>query len=94
MAATRDSLGMAMKATWCQVDGEGRNIFKDPATDSGTKKSARGLLAVFKNGEDFILKDQCTQEEEQLGLLKPVFQDGVLLKDYTLQEIRDRLLGG
>lgn len=41
---TRDTLGMAMKATYCEVDGKGIDIYKDPATDSGTKKSAKGLL--------------------------------------------------
>jgi nicotinamide phosphoribosyltransferase len=30
---SRDSLGFAMKATWCQVNGEGREIFKDPMPD-------------------------------------------------------------
>lgn len=39
---SRDSLGFAMKATWCQVNGEGREIFKDPKTDDGTKKSLSG----------------------------------------------------
>lgn len=38
---SRDSLGFAMKATWCQVNGEGREIFKDPKTDGGVKKSLK-----------------------------------------------------
>lgn len=41
---SRDSPGFAMKATWCQVNGEGREIFKDPKTDDGTKKSLKGLI--------------------------------------------------
>jgi nicotinamide phosphoribosyltransferase len=42
---TRDSLGMAMKATYGEVNGEGRVLYKDPVTGNG-KRSARGLLAV------------------------------------------------
>ena len=43
---TRDTFGFAMKATYGEVDGEGREIFKDPITDDGTKKSARGLVKI------------------------------------------------
>ena len=46
---SRDSLGFAMKATWCQVNGEGREIFKDPKTDSGMKKSLKGLIRVCQD---------------------------------------------
>jgi len=92
---TRDTFGFAMKATYGEVNGEGREIFKDPVTDDGTKKSAKGLLQIFKdeNGE-FQLKDQCTWEEEQGGELKEVFRDGKLLINQTLAEIRERLKQG
>lgn len=43
---TRDSYGMAMKATFGRVNGVNRHLFKDPVTDSGTKKSLRGLIRV------------------------------------------------
>ncbi len=76
-----------MKATYGEINGVGKEIYKDPKTDSGLKKSAKGLLQV-KNG---ILKDQCTWEEEQDSDLQTVFKDGVLIKDYTLSEIRNNL---
>jgi nicotinamide phosphoribosyltransferase len=38
-----------MKATYVEVNGESREIFKNPVTDDGTKKSATGLLQVTKN---------------------------------------------
>jgi nicotinamide phosphoribosyltransferase len=88
---SRDSLGIAIKATWAQVDGVGYNLFKDPITDSGMKKSAKGLLRVDKVDGEYILKDQCTWEEESGGELIPVFQDGKLLIDYSLSEIRNTL---
>lgn len=94
-ANTRDSLGIAVKSTYCEVGGEKREIFKDPITDDGTKKSAKGLTAVFKdeNG-DFYLKDQATWDEVNNCELKTVFKDGKLIKDFTLQEIRDTLANG
>ncbi len=89
---TRDTFGFAMKATYGEVDGVGREIFKDPITDDGTKKSAKGLLQIFKNAEgEYELKDQCTWEEEAKGELKEVFRDGSLLIDYSLADIRERL---
>lgn len=88
---TRDTFGMAMKATYAVVNGEGRELFKDPVTDSGTKKSAKGLLRVeFENG-DFVLYDQQTPEQEKQGLLRTVFKDGVLTIDESIDTIRTRL---
>ena len=36
-------LESAIKATWGQVNGEARELFKDPKTDNGIKKVARGF---------------------------------------------------
>jgi nicotinamide phosphoribosyltransferase len=88
---TRDTFGFAMKATYGEVDGKGREIFKNPITDDGTKKSAKGLMKVVKKGNSFELIDQVSWDEEKTGELKEVFRDGKLLIDQTLQEIRSRL---
>jgi len=62
--ATRDTLGFAMKATYGIVNGEGRDIFKDPKTDSlKTKRSAKGRLMVTCKDDVFVLKDQLTNNE-------------------------------
>lgn len=89
---TRDSLGFAMKSTYGKVDNKGIEIFKDPMTDSGTKKSARGLLRVDEdeNG-NIILIDQVTIEEEKGGMLQTVFKNGKMYNTCTLQDIRNRL---
>lgn len=84
---TRDTLGLAVKATYGEVDGEGRPIFKDPATDDGMKKSAFGLLRVE---EDLTLSDQQSWETEG-GMLTTVFKDGKILRETSLSEIRERL---
>lgn len=104
---TRDTFGFAMKATYGELlvededneeDGSpvykkvSREIYKDPATDDGTKKSAKGLLCVLMDDEGNIhLKDQCTWEEEAEGLLSTVFLDGEMTGSQNLAEIRNRL---
>jgi nicotinamide phosphoribosyltransferase len=90
---TRDTFGFAMKATYGEVNGAGRDIFKDPKTDDGTKKSAKGLMQVYldKKTGQLALKDQCSREEEKQGELKTVFKNGKLLIDWSLSEIRERL---
>jgi nicotinamide phosphoribosyltransferase len=77
-----------MKATYGETTKGSREIFKDPKTDSGTKKSAKGLLHV---SEDLVLTDQCTAEQETGGALQVVFKDGQGFNTTTLEEIRTRL---
>lgn len=89
---TRDTFGFAMKATYGEVNGEGREIYKDPITDDGTKKSAKGLIQIYKDPQGhYQLKDQCTWEEEKQGELREVFRDGKLLIDDSLANIRKRI---
>lgn len=88
---TRDTFGMAMKATYVEVNGEGREIFKNPVTDDGTKKSATGLLQVKKENEKYVLYDKASWEQEKESELKTVFKDGKLVRDFSLREIRERL---
>jgi nicotinamide phosphoribosyltransferase len=53
---SRDTLKFAMKCSAIKVNGEWRDVYKDPITDQG-KKSIRGrvedsrFVTVFKNGE-------------------------------------------
>lgn len=102
---TRDTFGFAMKATYGEITHpkfsgeyvEAREIFKDPITDDGTKRSKKGLLRVgydeTDNPEDkyIIVDDQCTWEEEGQGLLQTVFKDGKIVKTSTLEEVRTKL---
>lgn len=89
---TRDTFGFAMKATYGEVNGKGREIFKDPKTDDGTKKSARGLLMVEgRDGMVTGMKDSATKEEEQQGMLQTVFKDGSFVQKTSLKKIRERV---
>ena len=92
---TRDTFGFAMKATAGEVDGELREIFKDPATDGGTKTSARGLLAVDRDASGALrLDEQTTWERVRNCAFEPVFRDGDLLRNETLADIRLRVRDG
>lgn len=95
---TRDTYGFAMKATYVEVNGEGRPIFKDPITDDGMKKSAKGLVKVWRargtHGRSLHqLKDEITWEEFEAddNDLKVVFKDGVLFNETTLSKVRTKL---
>jgi len=88
---TRDSHGFAMKATSGVVNGERRDIFKDPKTDNGTKKSAKGLLRVELVDGEYTLFDQQTEEEENQGELQTIFKNGSATNEETLSKIRERL---
>jgi nicotinamide phosphoribosyltransferase len=88
---TRDTYGFAMKATWGQVKGKGKDIFKDPKTDDGLKKSAKGLLRVDRIMGKLVVKDQQTRQAEQGGELLSVFRNGELLYEHSLKEVRKNL---
>jgi len=89
---TRDTFGFAMKATYVEVNGEGREIFKDPITDDGTKKSATGLLHVTKNENGYVLVDKVSWATEGNGELQTIYEDGKFFNQITLTEIRKKLM--
>jgi nicotinamide phosphoribosyltransferase len=85
-----------MKATYAVVNGEERLLFKDPVTDNGTKKSQRGLVAVVEAyGQPRLVDglDRKAYDEtyKNIDLLEVVFEDGKLLRDESLSEIREML---
>lgn len=94
---TRDTFGFAMKATHVVINGEERNIIKDPVTDDGTKKSATGRVVVLNTEEhgvimlDNLMIGQQTHYADD-DLLEDVFVDGILVRDESLADIRGRLL--
>lgn len=93
---TRDTWGMALKCIAQQRNGKLVEIFKDPITDSGIKKSAKGLTVVYKNETgDYYLKDQATIEEvlSENNELKVRFKNGMFYNQTTLTQIRERLNG-
>lgn len=82
----RDTQRFAMKCSAAEVDGQWRDVYKQPITDPG-KKSKKGRMALIQSGKQFK-----TIREEQLGerqdLLETVYENGKLLRDQTFADVR------
>jgi nicotinamide phosphoribosyltransferase len=85
---TRDTFGFAAKGAWFQTDEASYDIYKDPITDDGTKKSLKGLVAVT---EQLEVLTQCTVEQEASGILQTIYEDGKFYNQTTLAEVREKL---
>ena len=99
---TRDTFGFAMKATYVEIKHpaesgspafaiEGREIFKDPITDDGTKKSATGLLCVEEHDGKIGLYDKVQWATEKTGLLQTIYMNGEFHNTTDLATIRQRV---
>ncbi|AKO60978.1 nicotinamide phosphoribosyl transferase [Pseudoalteromonas phage H101] len=89
--ASRDSYSIAVKGCHSVIDGVETPMQKNPKTAAESKKSAKGLLRVEKEGDNYVLYDQQTPEQEQQGELKTVFLNGKLMYETSLAEIRQRV---
>ena len=104
---TRDTFGFALKTTYGVVNGKELMLYKDPITDDGTKKSQKGMVSVFRDEyfDELMYRDEYTKKDkeeanemrkahptdEHYEMLQTVFLDGKLIKEYNLQEIRERI---
>ena len=98
---TRDTFGVAIKACYAEINNKSYNIFKDPKTDresgDNMKKSHKGCCRVTLDEatNELVCTDGLTWNESMVNnLMVPIFRDGVLLKEYTLDEIRQTLNDG
>lgn len=85
----RDTLKFAMKCSAIKVDGEWRDVYKDPVTDPG-KTSHRGRLTLIRKGKDFktIRIEERDSYPDYEEVLQTVFENGVITKQYTFEEVR------
>jgi nicotinamide phosphoribosyltransferase len=74
-----------------QFEKVGYDIYKDPITDDGTKKSLKGLMCVTHENGEYVVHTQCTPEQESTGLLQTIYENGKLYNQVTLAEIRKRI---
>ena len=93
---TRDTLSIAVKATYCEVNGKPIHIFKNPKTDSGHfKKSQKGCCIVYIDADGEIdYEDGHNWEDSRCGIMKTIFKDSQMMNESSLAEIRNRLHGG
>lgn len=85
--------GLEIEEGVWEIEVVGREIFKDPVTDDGIKKSAKGLLMVQKNdiNGQYELIDQVSWNEESKGELRTIYKNGILLTFENFQTIKNRL---
>ena len=88
----RDTLRFAMKNSYIEVNGVGRDVYKAPKTDT-TKSSKKGRLMLYRNnatGELFTsrIEDMIGKEGWATEALVTIYKNGVLVKEYTLDEVR------
>lgn len=90
----RDTMKFAIKCSAVKVDGQWRDVYKDPLTDS-SKKSYAGKLALVQ--QDHLLKtikiDDYDNDHPD-DLLEVVYENGELVRNQTLSEIRQLAWGG
>lgn len=94
---TRDTYGFAMKATAVRRGDVIHDIFKNPITDEGSKKSHKGIPAVYRTEEsteanpEYFVVQGATPEQLANCALQKTFSDGKLLVDEKFETIRERV---
>ncbi|MES2519707.1 MAG: nicotinate phosphoribosyltransferase [Bacteroidota bacterium] len=84
----RDTQKFAFKCSCATVNGEDRDVYKDPATDHG-KKSKRGRLKLVKENETYITK---ALHEDGEDILQTIFENGKILREIDFQGVKNNSL--
>ena len=83
----RDDQKFAMKCSAIRVNGEWRDVYKDPITDPG-KRSKRGRLElVERDGEVLTIRQEEVDAHFDNVLLETVFMDGNLIRFQYFDEV-------
>lgn len=94
---TRDTFGIAIKATYAEDEnGTPIPIFKNPK-ESSFKKSHKGCVIVLRGDDDelYAFDEKTFEDTYSAGNeLATVYRDGDIVKSYSLADIRNRLHGG
>ena len=90
----RDTLKFALKCSAIDRNGTWHNVYKNPKTDP-SKASKGGRFNLVHNGKDFatveVLEGESLPASPAFGsnALETVLEDGMLLRDQTLAEVRE-----
>ena len=85
----RDTFQVAMKCSYAEINGEERDVYKDPVTQKG-KKSKRGQLSLIKEDGTYRTLEGGKMKEGAKDELVPVFENGELIGDQNFSDIRAR----
>lgn len=88
----RDTSKYAFKCASAIVNGEERDVYKQPITDNG-KRSKAGRMKLVRNNNSFetLINDH---EDSRPDELKEVFRNGEILIESNFEEIRHRANAG
>ena len=85
----RDTQRNAYKCSAAKIDGEWRDVYKDPITAREfAKKSKAGRLALVPDGDSVKTIKVEGEADHPEDLLEVVFENGVLLRDQKFEDIR------
>lgn len=82
----RDTMKWAMKASAIRIAGVWHDVYKDPVTDPG-KVSKKGRLALVRDAQGWRTVPAGQAHGDRLV---PVYRDGRLLRETTLDAVRAR----
>jgi nicotinamide phosphoribosyltransferase len=86
----RDTQRFAFKCSSILVGNEERDVYKQPVTDSGKVSKKGRLKLVQANPEPTSPLITVSTTDPRPDELRPVFRNGELLSEVTLQEVRGR----
>jgi nicotinamide phosphoribosyltransferase len=81
----RDTQKFAFKCSYAKVDGRDVNVFKQPVT-AKFKKSKKGKLDLVENIKGEVTT---TTPNSMNSIMVDVFENGKILKEYSLKEVRE-----
>ena len=88
----RDTQKFALKLSYAVVDGEERELMKDPITDPG-KRSKPGLLTLLRHKDTGVYRTAHPREagiDGWLDAMHTIYEDGVLTTEWTFEQVRAR----
>ena len=85
----RDTLKFAMKASAVCINGEWVPIAKDPVTDPG-KRSKSGRVTLYRNLDGSFVSGV---EDWPESVLETVYENGLLIRDMTFEQVRKNARG-
>lgn len=83
----RDTQRFAMKASAIRIDGEWRDVYKDPITDPGKRSKAGRLALVEEDGELATVRRENAADR---NLMVEVFRNGEILQAWDFEQVRQR----
>jgi nicotinamide phosphoribosyltransferase len=101
---TRDTQKFALKCSAARIDGEWRDVWKDPVTDQG-KMSKRGRMTLLRHREhgayrtvalpgDAISLPPAAIEPGWEEVMVTVWENGELTREWSFAEVRERAASG